>query len=92
MGKLRTGITSKETYTGSVPIYCLRQMFCTESPCAEDIFPVVPVLAKEAVEGAGLIKDCKILKAILWSFPVSISGITRPYTPWADPISHTISW
>jgi hypothetical protein len=50
----------------------------------------VPILAEEAVEGAGLIKDGQVFIAIFGPITVGELGIACPCSPGANPIGDAI--
>lgn len=50
----------------------------------------MPVLAKKAVEGTGLIENSQVFITILGTRTIGKTGITCPYTPRADPVGHTV--
>jgi hypothetical protein len=50
----------------------------------------VPILAEEAIEGTGLVKNCQVLVAIFRSLSIGKIRITHPCSPGADPIGDAV--
>jgi hypothetical protein len=64
VGKLRGRISSKKTDAACLIIDTLGQFMCADPLAVVNPLPETPILAKEAIEGTGLIEDGQILVAV----------------------------
>jgi len=76
--------------TGSPLIYHLSQGSGRNPSLARGQVAVLPVLAEQAVEGTGLIKNGQILISIFGARPIGIARKPTSGTGRTHPFSHTI--
>jgi hypothetical protein len=76
MGKLRSGVSSKVADATGALIHGSGQLFRTDPLSIPNPFPVGPVLTKEAIKGASVIKNGKVFKPIFWTRSMSESGVS----------------
>jgi hypothetical protein len=87
---LRGGVSSEVTDTRGTIINLISQLGGTDLPLSSSSITKLPVLAEEAIEGAGLIKDCQVFIAIFRPLTVAEIRVSLPCPPRANPASYTV--
>ncbi len=90
MWKLGGGVTSEVTNAGGMVIDRCSQFLRADSDIFGSHYTVMPVLAKKAIEGATVVKDCQILIAMFRTRGIGKIRVTGSGTPRANPVSDTI--
>jgi hypothetical protein len=65
---------------------------CADSIALVNPLPETPILAKEAIEGTGLIEDGQILVAVFRTPGIGETWISRGRSSGTNPIAHTVGW
>ena len=90
MGQLRLRVATKVADAGSAIIDCLRQTQGINAARLSCRVTIIPVLAEQAIKGAGLIKDSQVFIAIFSSLRIGKPGITSPGSTGTDPVSDAV--
>ncbi len=91
MRQLRCGISAKVTNTSGILIDLTSQLCGTDPILLPGQVAEVPVLAEQAIKGAGLIKDSKIFIAIFSFLAIGKIRISNPCSCRTNPTSYTVS-
>jgi len=83
-------VASEVANTGGVLVHLLRQPGSTHPFLVQRNLAVVPVLAEQAIERAGLVEHSQVLIAKLRPLAVTELGIASPTAPGTDPVSNTV--
>jgi len=90
MRELRCWVPSEVADTGRLPIYLVGKFLGTDLGCSGCIKAIMPVLAKEAIKGAGLIENSQVVIAELRTIAIGELGISGAGAYRTDPIGNTI--
>ncbi len=90
MRELRCWVASEVADTGCLLIHLVGKIVGTDLRCRSCGQAIVPVLAKEAVKGAGLIENGEVVIAELRTIAVGELGKSGTAASGTDPISDTI--
>ena len=90
MDHLGCGVSAEETDTAGLVIDGPDQILHRRGCRVFEIPPVSPVLAEEAIEIAGTVKDRQILVSMFRSWGIGKFGISRIAAPRANPCSAAI--
>ncbi len=90
MGELRRRVPAEEADARGSDIHRGHQGLCPHRFFSPALHPVVPVLAVEAVERAGLVEHGQVLVAVLRAGPVREPGMAMARTARADEVGHAV--
>jgi len=90
VGKLGAGVTAKVADASGSFVRLVGKQGSAYPGLLHYRQAVVPVLAEQAIEGAGLIEDSQVFIAIFRPIPIGEIGVTDPAPAGANPISDAI--
>jgi hypothetical protein len=91
MRKLWRRVTAKVANTRGLLIHLLGELRGRYPRLLACLQAVVPILAKEAIKRAGVVKNSQVFVAVFGSLSISKMGVAGPGPPGADPIGDAVS-